>query len=29
VRPSAGSLALPALIGVVPGPTVPIGKEPG
>ena len=29
VRPSAGSLALPALIGVVPGPTVPMGKEPG
>jgi lipopolysaccharide/colanic/teichoic acid biosynthesis glycosyltransferase len=29
VRPSAGSLALPALIGVVPGPPVPMGKEPG
>jgi lipopolysaccharide/colanic/teichoic acid biosynthesis glycosyltransferase len=29
VRPGVGSVALPALIGVVPGPSIPIGKEPG
>jgi lipopolysaccharide/colanic/teichoic acid biosynthesis glycosyltransferase len=29
VRPRVGPLALPALIGVVPGPPVPMGKDPG
>jgi hypothetical protein len=29
VRPRVGSAALPALLGVIPGPPVPIGKEPG
>jgi len=29
VRPRVGSLALPALIGVIPGPPVPMRKEPG
>ena len=29
VRPRVGAVALPALIGVVPGPPVPMGKEPG
>jgi hypothetical protein len=28
VRPRVGSVALPALLGVIPGPPVPIGKEP-
>jgi hypothetical protein len=29
VRPRVGSVALPALIGVIPGSPVPMGKEPG